>query len=163
MNGADPLSQLKDIHLPPAISAWPPAPGWWLLAALVLAAAAFAGRLFLRRWRYRRAARQAAAELRALAARYRAEGDAMALARALSPLLRQAALAYFPRTEVAGLTGENWLAFLDRSGGGGRFAAGPGRALVDAPYRPGAAVAAEALLAACAAWLAALPGEARRA
>jgi Domain of unknown function (DUF4381) len=33
------LEQLKDIHLPPGISWWPLAPGWWLLAGLVIAAA----------------------------------------------------------------------------------------------------------------------------
>ena len=34
METEDPLSQLADIHLPEAVSAWPPAVGWWLLAGL---------------------------------------------------------------------------------------------------------------------------------
>ena len=36
---ADPLAELRDIHLPEAVGYWPLAPGWWLLlvSALVLA------------------------------------------------------------------------------------------------------------------------------
>ena len=38
MNPQDPLSQLKDIHLPATGGFWPPAPGWWLLALILLLA-----------------------------------------------------------------------------------------------------------------------------
>ena len=38
MNPTD-LSQLRDIHLPEAVPWWPPAPGWWMLFALVIAGA----------------------------------------------------------------------------------------------------------------------------
>ncbi|MDP7406676.1 MAG: DUF4381 domain-containing protein, partial [SAR324 cluster bacterium] len=27
----DPLAALRDVHLPPAVSWWPPAPGWWII------------------------------------------------------------------------------------------------------------------------------------
>jgi len=37
MPSADPLSQLKDIHTPDPISYWwPLAPGWWILAFLII-------------------------------------------------------------------------------------------------------------------------------
>ena len=34
MSAENPLANLKDIHLPPAVSWWPPAPGWWILVVL---------------------------------------------------------------------------------------------------------------------------------
>ena len=37
MNPNDPLADLADIHLPNSISAWPLAPGWWVLIILACA------------------------------------------------------------------------------------------------------------------------------
>ena len=54
----------------------------------------------------------------------------------LSILLRRIALMHYPRQQVAGLTGDSWLHFLDSSGGGGGFANGPGRVLAEGPYMP---------------------------
>ncbi|MFT5563123.1 MAG: hypothetical protein ACI9Z9_003008, partial [Litorivivens sp.] len=57
----DPLAELRDIHLPPAIESWPPAFGWWLLAALSLVAVFFALKYLLGLWRknsYRREAKK---------------------------------------------------------------------------------------------------------
>lgn len=126
--------QLRDIHLPAAPSFWPPAPGWWVLAALLLLLLAWAARVL---WKRQRVRRQRQRVLDALA---RLEGDlaseptpeALAL---VSALLRRLALSRFPREQVAVLTGDAWLTFLDRSGGQGRFANGPGRVLASGPYK----------------------------
>jgi hypothetical protein len=149
----DPLAGLRGYHLPEPVTWWPPAPGWWLLTGLALIGVAL---LLYGAYRYRRRgalARQARAELAALQAAFERERDPVALARGLSRLLRRFALARFPRQEVAGLTGEAWLAFLDTHGGEGRFRDGPGRVLIDAPYRLAATVPADALTALAGDWI----------
>ena len=45
------LEQLRDIHLPQAVHWWPPAPGWWLVAALVLALTVWLSRYLQARYR----------------------------------------------------------------------------------------------------------------
>lgn len=59
-------------------------------------------------------------------------------------------LAYASRSEVAGLTGQRWLEWLDQGLDGRPFSAGPGRPLAELPYRRPAAEAgavdADALL-----------------
>ena len=47
----DLLSQLRDIHAAAPVSWWPPAPGWWVLALLVLVLLVWAGRRMLARFR----------------------------------------------------------------------------------------------------------------
>ncbi|NBC23292.1 MAG: DUF4381 family protein [Gammaproteobacteria bacterium] len=141
---------LRDIHLPEPVGWWPPAPGWWVLAALMLAgAAAWAWLSWRRRTRVRRAA---LAELRRIERDYAAEGDVARLAKDLSTLMRRAAITAEERHRVAGLTGEEWLAWLDRGLDGRPFSEGPGRCLAEAPYRPDAeeqVVDAMALLGLC--------------
>jgi hypothetical protein len=77
----------------------------------------------------------------------------------ISILIRRVALSLFPRAEVAPLNGRQWLEWLDRPLGDGRFLEGPGRVLDDGPYRPqpGDHADLDALLALCRDWLRALP------
>ncbi len=126
---------IRDLHLPEAIGWWPLAPGWWVLAALALVGLAW-GLRHLAAIRARgRARRHALRELDRLLDAYEAEGDAARFAAGVSALLRRTMLAYAPRREVAGLTGEDWLAWLDRDLAVPQFVAGPGRRLVELPYR----------------------------
>lgn len=141
----DPLAQLRDYHLPEPVSWWPPAPGWWLLALLLLLAIGAAVRWSLAYRRRVAARRSALRELQTLRAAHDAAGNDATLVRGLSRLLRRFALARFPRERVAGLTGETWLRFLDRYSADRPFTHGVGRALLEAPYRPDATLAAAEL------------------
>jgi hypothetical protein len=137
-----PLTQqldLRDIRPPGEPSLWPPAPGWWLLAALVLLGIGLIARRGWSAWRRERRRRRVIAELEG----WRGEIAAPVLAAGISALLKRAALARFGRRDVAALTGDAWLDFLDHTGGDGRFAHGPGRLLAETPYAPATELDAE--------------------
>lgn len=142
------LSQLHDIHLPDSILWWPPALGWWLLLSLLLVSMA-AGYWFYRRHQRQRWRREALAELQRL---QQQPLSAKELIIELSMLLRRVAISRFPRDEVASLTGEKWLAFLDRQMKAPGFQQ-QGRLLITAPYNNSAVADAHELCAMCERWI----------
>lgn len=145
---------LRNYHLPEPVGWWPPAPGWWILATLVLILL-FAVWLMIRARRRGAICRAARKELGRIR---QAPGlsDQQRIAR-ISILLRRVSVSVFPRTEVAGLTGRGWLQFLDRCMGGLEFVNGPGRILLDAPYRQDSGTDTNALFDLCEKWIRALP------
>lgn len=112
---------------PPPVSMMPQTWGW---AVLAVALAVLAGWLI---WRWIAHRRANAYRRAALAELDRAGSDAAEIA----AILRRAALAGYPRAQVAGLTGADWLEFLNQTGGD--FDAATGAALLAAPYRGDAA------------------------
>ncbi len=148
------LSQLRDIHLPPTVSWWPPAPGWWMLLALLLLLiiAALVMHRHHHNSRWRNEALREVTHIRNSAAA--GELSDSEVAERLSNLLRQVALSRFPRSSVASLVGEAWLSFLDTQGdAGGDFVAGPGRLLLDAPYRRESQFDTTLLIDLCERWI----------
>ena len=158
-----PSLQLRDIHLPEPISWWPPAPGWWLLLALIALAV-----LTLLLSRKLRARRRLEAELRSeieqelagIRQRYRENSNAVMLARDLSELLRRASISYYPMDHIAGLTGDDWLHFLSRTHARERpelsFRSAIARNLLVAPYMDDTAQIeqdSELLIKLCESWL----------
>lgn len=149
----DPLSQLRDIHLPEPIGFWPPAIGWWGLALVILALLCGVA-LILLRWRrktgYRR---QAEAQLKALLDQYKQENNPTLYSSSINSLLKQVSVTYYKRKEVAKLSAEGWLTFLDRAGNTTDFTQGPGRVLATAPYGQDEPIDGEALYQCCAQWI----------
>ena len=147
------LSQLRDIHEPAAVSFWPLAPGWWILLGLlvVIPLAVLAWRAFRRG--NRQARREALRELHQLREAYTQHGNSVRTVSEISILIRRACLARYPRADVAGLTGDAWLAFLDKTGRTQQFSTGPGQILVTAPYRNRADIDVDALVSVTSKWL----------
>lgn len=117
-----PLDQLQPLIAPASISAWPPAPGWWLLAVL-LPLAGFG------LWRLRRLLRvkaplsraeqpldplrvSALAELASLPKPYDG-APAGAWLQQINALLKRLCRNQYPYSQSHTLNGRKWLAFLD--------------------------------------------------
>lgn len=146
------LLDLKDIHEPEAIGWWPPAIGWWILAVAIPLL------IICLIWLYKRLTRKTAlktagkilAEIKQDASR-----DNLQKLCDLSVLVRRVAISVSPRAKTAGLTGRQWLEFLDSSVKGMPFSEGVGQLLADAPYRKTPPTASEIsqLIDLCEDWL----------
>lgn len=159
MEAEDPLSQLADIHLPAAVPFWPPAPGWWVLAALLLCGLALLVYVQVRRWQQRQRLTRVLAELAQARAAWRKADDSsrnaagLALLYAINSLLKRVALLHFPAAQVAPLAGKDWLRFLDAQGLTQDFSKGAGQVLADGEYRPVFDGDAEALCQLAGKWI----------
>ncbi len=134
------LGLLESVR-PPDVSSWP-APGWWLLSAVLLVFAA----LFLRhqrrqRLRYRNAwRREAVFQILALETKL-ADASGSQLQSVLqdsTALLRRVMMHIYGRQAVAGLLGQSWLDFLAQQGPTRKLDDGLRALLTDAAYEPDA-------------------------
>lgn len=99
------LSNLVDIVLPDPGPWWPPAPGWIWATVLLVVLATVWGVLIWLNWRRNAYRRKAVAELEV----------ADLTAGQVFGILKRVALVSFGRSEVAGLSGVDWIRFLVNS------------------------------------------------
>ncbi|MDH5372639.1 MAG: DUF4381 domain-containing protein [Acidimicrobiia bacterium] len=130
-----PLTGLHDIMMPEAVAWVPQTAGWYMVAILFSVGLVWIALVLRRRWfvnRYRKVALLELDRIEAMARNsdFREKGLAE-----LPVLLKRTALSCKPREEVAALTGEEWLRYLDASYGGTEFVHGPGRLLIQLGYR----------------------------
>jgi hypothetical protein len=130
---------LRDIHLPEAISWWPIAPGWWMVLAstiLIIASIFILRKIYLKK----QLARDIHSELDNIKQQYDQTKNKSQLAKSLSILLRRANISYYPKTDSAGLIGNKWLTYLDStisdSSTEKKFQSDIGKILLSAPYLP---------------------------
>lgn len=143
---------LRDIHIPEAIGWWPPAIGWWLL--MVLMPLLLGLLLWLHKRLTRKTALKTARKMLKTLKNDPSMDDLTKIAE-LSALLRRVAISIDTRAEVAGLTGQNWLRYLDGSVKGTPFSEGPGRVFLDTQYQKAApsGLAIRDVLQLCEDWL----------
>ncbi len=106
------LSQLKDIHGAPEAPFWPPAPGWWVLACLLLLLLAWFAVRGLRAWRLRRHRRVLQDRLAGLRQVHDPASEPQAWLAAVNRLLKAVALRARPGAGAERLSGAEWAAWL---------------------------------------------------
>lgn len=128
------LERLEDIHRAAEPAWWPPAPGWWVVAALVVAGLVWLALRLMAGLKAHLRRRRLLRELDELTERFDPRAQPAAYLGALNRLFRAIALRAFPETGCARLQGEAWVAFIrERIPGGGSESLA---ALERGPYRP---------------------------
>lgn len=122
MDSAELLAQLADIHLPEPVSFWPPAIGWWILAAIALLLLVLAVRRLAAMRRQQKICQYAVAELqRCYDAFSQADPALVEQARLdyvnqFNTVVRRVALVHYPQSNVASLDGAQWVDFIRQKG-----------------------------------------------
>ncbi|RLK10676.1 DUF4381 domain-containing protein [Ruegeria conchae] len=121
----DLLDMLEPAPKPETISMMPQTWGWVVVAVILLAFFSVATVLILRHRRANAYRRYALAEL---------ASPGISVAK-VAEILRRTALAAYPREQVAGIHGEDWLSFLSQTIDRKSLNSEVFRALVEAPYK----------------------------
>jgi len=119
---------IDEIRLPEPVSLWPSTPGWQLLGLLIAGFVVYRAYRSVQRWWRNRYRREALRRLSGLAPG--------AQLQSLPFLLKATALHAYPREQLASLSGEPWLSFLDAHCPGVSFRSGVGKKLLDLSYVP---------------------------
>jgi hypothetical protein len=106
MANTEPQLALADIQEPVLNTFWPPAPGWWLLAAIVILLLAYGFRFFWKTWQKALPLRQAKAELQLIKEPQQSAE--------LNELLKRLVRCYSPGHIVLSAPIRQWQSFLQQ-------------------------------------------------
>jgi hypothetical protein len=107
------LQNLNDIVLPATVDWWPLASGWYVLLGLILIVLSWLAFRAVQHRIANRYRREAMRELQRLSEGVQNKASRDASLRQLPVLLKRTALSAYPRSQVAALSGDNWLVFLN--------------------------------------------------
>jgi len=147
---------LRDIHLPDAVSWWPPAIGWWILLCLILAAIFLLPRLY-RALTFKPLNKVSTLAYQNIIRDYQQHQDALLLVTSLSKLLRQISMSYQDRNSAAHLTGDKWVSQLNSLTEENYFCDNTRKLLIQAPYQKKITDNPQPLILATKNWITALP------
>lgn len=152
---------LRGIHLPDAISWWPPAIGWWILLALIIAGFIFVPKAYryLTFTPYNKVAKIAFDNI---VLHYDNDKDATNLLIETSKLLRQIAMTCYGRENIAQLTGNDWIQTLNNMSEENHFTDDIKEWLINAPYQKNISIDPKQLISTVHDWLVALPKQPER-
>jgi len=122
MDSEELLAQLADIHLPEPVSYWPPAIGWWILAAIALVLLVILIRKFANMRRQQKICQYALAELQRCYDSYSQadpatiDQDKLTYVNQFNTVVRRVALVHYPQANAASLDGASWVDFIRQKG-----------------------------------------------
>lgn len=122
MDSTELLAQLADIHLPEPVSYWPPAIGWWILAAIILVLLALLLRKLIARARQEKIYQFALNELESCYDSYShadptlIDQSKLDYVNQFNTVFRRVALVHYPQTKAASLSGAQWVDFIRQKG-----------------------------------------------
>ncbi|PCI76251.1 MAG: hypothetical protein COB20_11185 [SAR86 cluster bacterium] len=122
MDSEELLAQLADIHLPEPVSYWPPAIGWWILAASALVLLVILFRKFANSQRQQKICQYALAELQRCYDSYSQADPAnidqskLDYVNQFNTVVRRVALVHYPQANAASLDGASWVDFIRQKG-----------------------------------------------
>ena len=128
------LAGLKEISLPEPVVYTPQTFAWYIIFGVVLLLLVWLIFRWIRRWQANAFRRHSLARLNAMAREIENGENSVNFLTQIPVLVKWTVLQICPREEVARLSGEKWLTFLDKSYGGEDFSSGPGRLLPELAY-----------------------------
>ncbi|MES5047036.1 DUF4381 domain-containing protein [Rhizobium nepotum] len=115
------LRTMRDIAMPPQVSWIPQTWGWSVLAGALLIMLAVIGTRWILRYRANAYRREAVALVNVIEERLRDPAARREGLRDIAEILKRTALAAWPRSEVASLSGNAWIRFLEEHDDDGRM------------------------------------------